>query len=87
MVEPQVAVFIDFENVAITAEEVYGKCDLSVIMATAEQWGRCTIRRAYCDWTGFSQYQQDLIVSNHELNQEKHIHMLHPFHWNLHERY
>ena len=69
MVESQVAVFIDFENVAITAEEVYGKCDLSVIMAAAEQWGRCTIRRAYCDWTAFGQYQQDLIEHSVELTQ------------------
>lgn len=69
MEEPQVAVFIDFENVAISAEEVYGKCDLKVIMNAAEQWGRCTIRRAYCDWTGFPQYQQDLIEHAIELTQ------------------
>ncbi len=69
MTDSQVAVFIDFENVAITAEEIYGKCDLNVIMATAGQWGRCSIRRAYCDWTGFSQYQQDLIEHSIELTQ------------------
>ncbi|HNT75214.1 MAG TPA: NYN domain-containing protein [Anaerolineae bacterium] len=69
MQESQVAVFIDFENVAITAEEVYGKCDLKVIMNAAEQWGRCTIRRAYCDWTSFPQYQQDLIEHSIELTQ------------------
>lgn len=69
MAESQVAVFIDFENVAIAAEEVYGKCNLSVIMSAAERWGRCTIRRAYCDWTGFVQYQQDLIEHSVELTQ------------------
>ncbi len=69
MDESQVAVFIDFENVAITSEEIYGRCDLSVIVAAAAQWGRCIIRRAYCDWTGFGQYQQDLIEHSIELTQ------------------
>lgn len=65
----QVAIFIDFENVAISAEDLYGKCDLGLIMAVAEQWGRIVIRRAYCDWTGFEQYQQDLIEHAIELTQ------------------
>lgn len=65
----QVALFIDFENVAITAEEVHGRFDLSVIMEAVAQWGRCTIRRAYCDWTAFSTYQQDLIEHSIELTQ------------------
>ncbi len=67
--EEQVAVFIDFENIAITAEQVYGRCELSVIMEAAEQWGRTSIRKAYCDWTGFIQYQQDLIEHSVELTQ------------------
>ncbi len=69
MESSQVAVFFDFENVAITAEEVYGRFDLGAIMTAAEQWGRCTIRRAYCDWTGFESYQQDLIEHSVELTQ------------------
>ncbi len=69
MEEPQVAIFIDFENVAISAEDLYGKCDLGLIMNVAEQWGRIVIRRAYCDWTGFEQYQQDLIEHAIELTQ------------------
>lgn len=69
MEEPQVAIFIDFENVAISAEDLYGKCDLGLIMNVAEQWGRIVIRRAYCDWTGFDQYQQDLIEHAIELTQ------------------
>ncbi len=69
MEEPQVAIFIDFENVAISAEDLYGKCDLGLIMAVAERWGRIVIRRAYCDWTGFDQYQQDLIEHAIELTQ------------------
>ena len=65
----QVAIFLDFENIAISAEDLYGKCDLGLIMAVAEQWGRIVIRRAYCDWTGYEQYQQDLIEHAIELTQ------------------
>jgi len=67
--DEQVAVFIDFENIALSAEQVYGKCELGIIMEAAEQWGRAIIRKAYCDWTGFSQYQQDLIEHSVELTQ------------------
>jgi uncharacterized protein (TIGR00288 family) len=69
MEEPQTAIFIDFENVAISAEDLYGRCNLGLIMAVAERWGRIVIRRAYCDWTGFAQYQQDLIEHAIELTQ------------------
>ena len=65
----QVAVFIDFENVAITAEEIYGECKVDVIMEAAQQWGRCVIRRAYSDWTSYSRYQQDLLAHAIELTQ------------------
>ncbi len=65
----QVAVFIDFENVAITAEEIYGECKVDVIMEAAQQWGRCIIRRAYSDWTSYSRYQQDLLAHAIELTQ------------------
>jgi uncharacterized protein (TIGR00288 family) len=59
--QDQVAVFIDFENVAISAQDSYGRCELGVIMEAAEQWGRCIIKRAYGDWTRFSRYSQDLL--------------------------
>ncbi len=65
----QVAVFIDFENIVITAEEIYGECKVDVLMEAAQQWGRCTIRRAYCDWTSYGRYQQDLLAHAIELTQ------------------
>ncbi|MBN1487543.1 MAG: NYN domain-containing protein [Anaerolineae bacterium] len=67
--EKQVAVYVDFENIALSAEQTYGKCDLNAIMEAAERWGRIAVRKAYCDWTGFSQYQQDLIEHSFELTQ------------------
>jgi len=59
--QTQVALFIDFENVAISAEGAFGQCDLHVIVEAAQQWGRCVIKRAYGDWTRFSGYSRDLL--------------------------
>ena len=65
----QVAVFIDFENIALSAENAYGQCELTPVFSTAEEWGRCVIRRAYGDWTRFSRYKQELIELSVELIQ------------------
>jgi uncharacterized LabA/DUF88 family protein len=65
----QVAVFIDFENIVISAEEAYGRCDLHLVMKAAERWGRCILRRAYGDWTRFEQYRHDLTALSLELIQ------------------
>ena len=59
--QPQVALFVDFENVAISAEGTFGRFDLRLIVETAEQWGRCVIKRAYGDWTHFDKYRLDLL--------------------------
>ncbi len=57
----QVALFIDFENVAISAEETFGRLKTDVLIQSSEKLGRCTTRRAYGDWTRFSKYSQDLL--------------------------
>lgn len=67
--EEQVAVYIDFENIAISAEEAYGRCDLGKVLGEAEKYGRCVIKRAYGDWTRFSRYRQELIEHAVDLTQ------------------
>lgn len=64
-----VAVFVDFENIAISAQSSYGECDVGAIMREAERWGNCIIRRAYADWTRFRAYSEDLIEHSVELTQ------------------
>lgn len=59
--EKQVALFLDFENVAISAEDAYGRCDVDLIMRLAEGYGRIVLKRAYGDWSRFSRYRQELI--------------------------
>lgn len=57
----QAALFIDFENVAISAEAAFDRLETGKLIETAEKYGRCVSRRAYGDWTRFSRYSQDLL--------------------------
>lgn len=59
--DEQVALFLDFENVAISAEDAYGRCDVDLLMRLAEGYGRIVLKRAYGDWSRFSRYRQELI--------------------------
>ena len=59
--DTQVALFIDFENVAISAEETFGRLRTDILVQTSEQFGRCVTRRAYGDWTHYGKYSQDLL--------------------------
>ncbi|MEZ4833597.1 MAG: NYN domain-containing protein [Caldilineaceae bacterium] len=67
--EEHVAVYIDFENIAISAEEAYGRCDLDKVMEVAAKYGRCVLKKAYGDWTRFSRYRQELIEHAVDLTQ------------------
>ncbi|MBK7780068.1 MAG: NYN domain-containing protein [Ardenticatenia bacterium] len=63
---PKAAVFIDFENIAIAAQDAHGFFSLDAVMAEAERWGTCGVRRAYADWTRFRAYGET--VSDHSLD-------------------
>ncbi|MBI1295855.1 NYN domain-containing protein [bacterium] len=67
--EEHVAVYIDFENIAISAEEAYGRCDLDKVLEVAAKYGRCVLKKAYGDWTRFSRYRQELIEHAIDLTQ------------------
>jgi uncharacterized protein (TIGR00288 family) len=67
--EEQVAVYIDFENLVISAEEIFGRCDLAKVLGAAEKYGRCVIKRAYGDWTRFSRYRQEMMEQGVDLTQ------------------
>lgn len=64
-----VALYIDFENIAISAEEAYGRCDIERIVRVAESYGRCIVKHAYGDWTRFSRYRQELLEQSIDLTQ------------------
>ncbi|MGE5557606.1 MAG: NYN domain-containing protein [Bacillota bacterium] len=73
MEDNQVAIYLDFENLAISAEEVYPSKDrpLSIepVVDYATTKGNVCIKKAYADWSNelFSQYQNILMEHGFEL--------------------
>jgi uncharacterized protein (TIGR00288 family) len=55
--ERRIAVFIDFENIALGVKEAkYKKFDFATVMARLLEKGRIIAKRAYADWTRYSEY-------------------------------
>ena len=48
--QPNICVLIDFENIAVSAEQVDQEFDLTPVMELLKTRGRLAIRRAYGDW-------------------------------------
>ena len=48
---PNICVLIDFENMAVSAEQVDQEFDLTPVMELLKTRGRLSIKRAYGDWT------------------------------------
>ena len=52
--EPLIAVFIDFENLAIGVKQMKaGKFQSSLILKRLLEKGRIVFKRAYCDWSNY----------------------------------
>ena len=69
MEEERIALFIDFENLAIGAREALGgmEFDFDPIANALAERGRVVARRAYADWSMFSDARQKLTRSHVEL--------------------
>ncbi len=65
----QIALFMDFENVAIWAEEQFLDLDLDRLMEYLQSRGALVVKRAYGDWTRFSKYRDDLLGNSIDLIQ------------------
>jgi uncharacterized protein (TIGR00288 family) len=65
----KIAVFIDFENVAIGADKQFDDFDLGLILKAVQRRGRVTIKRAYGDWSRLSRYRETLRENAVELVQ------------------
>ena len=63
--ESLIAVFIDFENLAIGLRPQ--KFDSSVILRRLLEKGRIVYKRAYCDWSGYRNEVRDLHSNGIEL--------------------
>ena len=66
---PQIAVFIDFENVATSAEANYGDFDVTAVTDLLRSRGRLLIKRAYGDWGRFHRYRRPMLENGIDLLQ------------------
>jgi hypothetical protein len=57
----QIAVFIDFENIARWAEEVFLDFELTPVIEYLHSRGALVIKRAYGEWSRFSNYRDEMM--------------------------
>ena len=58
--EPLIAVFIDFENVAIGVRQMRaGQFQIQLVLKRLLEKGRIVFKRAYCDWTNYQESMQE----------------------------
>ena len=65
--EERIALFLDYENLAIGARDRGGARDVGVIMEALSERGRIVIRRAYADWNLFASDRQALVAQRIEM--------------------
>jgi uncharacterized protein (TIGR00288 family) len=65
--EERIALFIDFENLAIGARDRGENLDMKTIMDALSERGRVVVRRAYADWNLFSEHRQGLVGQRIEM--------------------
>ncbi|HEX2234850.1 MAG TPA: NYN domain-containing protein [Actinomycetota bacterium] len=65
--EERIALFVDFENLAIGARDRGQQIDMGVIMEALSVRGRVVVRRAYADWNLFSEHRENLLSQRIEM--------------------
>ena len=65
----QIAVFIDFENIALWAEQEFLDFELTPLMEYLQSRGPLVIKRVYGDWSRFSHYREELMNNSVDLIQ------------------
>lgn len=67
--EERLALYLDFENVAIGARDIGYEFDPEPLLDALAERGRTVVRRAYADWNLFKQFRRGLVDSNIELTE------------------
>ena len=65
--EDRIALFVDFENLAIGARDRGLDIDMGVVMDALSERGRVVVRRAYADWNLFSEHRNNLLSQRIEM--------------------
>lgn len=59
--ENKIALFIDFENIAIGVTDAkHKKFEVSLLLERLLEKGKIVVKRAYCDWDRFPDYKREL---------------------------
>lgn len=65
----QMAIFIDFENVALWAEREFFDFEVTALINFLQSRGPAVVKRAYADWSRFSRYRDELMNNSIDLIQ------------------
>jgi uncharacterized protein (TIGR00288 family) len=66
--EPLIAVFVDFENLAIGVRDMKaGKFQIQLVLKRLLEKGRIVYKRAYCDWSNYQDAVQEFHAHGIEL--------------------
>ena len=67
--DEQMAVFIDFENVALWAEREFYDFEVTNLMEYLQSRGPAVVKRAYADWARFARYREAMMANTIDLIQ------------------
>jgi uncharacterized protein (TIGR00288 family) len=66
--EPRIAVFVDFENLAIgVRDSKYGHFEIELVLKRLLEKGRIVYKRAYCDWSRYKDAVREFHMNGIEL--------------------
>ena len=65
--EERIALYLDFENLALGARDRGETLEMAVIMDALSERGRVVTRRAYADWNLFAEHRQGLVSQRIEM--------------------
>ncbi len=65
----QLAIFIDFENVALWAEREFFDFEVTNLMEHLQSRGPAVVKRAYADWSRFARYRDAMMNNSIDLIQ------------------
>ena len=67
--EPKIAVFVDFENLALGVKDLKGAADFQIelVIKRLLDKGRIVYKRAYCDWSHYRQFVREFHLHGFEL--------------------
>ncbi|MDH5491343.1 MAG: NYN domain-containing protein, partial [Myxococcales bacterium] len=71
---PNVAVYCDFENVAIGARDAgYGDLDIHLILERVLDKGKIVVKKAYCNWERYRTAKRPMHEAGFELIEIPHV--------------